>query len=121
MINKTIIVWIDSESELPKDNEKVLVIHDGELKTARFKKGISAEERERMRRGEIDNPSEQCWNLSYGYKFIKRSELIDAADEAWNNKKPYGWEIGSHTVFGQNIRYWSHFSKPILLLQEDEQ
>lgn len=116
MINKTIIVWIDSEFELPKDNEKVLIIHDGELKMARFKKGISAEEREKMRRGEIDNPSEQCWNLSNGYKVIKRSELISAADEAGNNKKPYGWEIKSRTVFGQNIRYWARFSNPFLLL-----
>lgn len=109
MNNKTIITWINSENELPKNNEKVLVIYSKEIKTAIFEKGISAEEREKMKNGEMPDFTEGGWCLSEGYKLYKRSAIIKSCDEFGNNMMPYCWRIDGHTVFGQNIKYWAFF------------
>lgn len=42
-----VVVWLNSDKELPSDNEKVLVVYGDEIKTATFEKGISVEEHDK--------------------------------------------------------------------------
>ena len=107
MMNKTVIIWFDCNKKLPNDNEKVLVIYSKEIKTAIFEKGISAEEREKMKNGEMPDFTECGWCLSEGYKLYKRSTIIKGCDEFGNNVKPYCWHIDGHLAFGQDIKYWA--------------
>lgn len=109
MNKKMVVVWLNSDKELPSDNEKVLVVYGDEIKTAIFEKGISAEEREKMKNGEMPDFTEGGWCLSEGYKLYKRSTIIKGCDEDGNNLRPYCWRIDGHTVFGQNIKYWAFF------------
>lgn len=99
--------WVSTEDRLPEDGQDVL-IYDGELGIAKFRRGISKEERERMKRGEFPDPEETGWTLADGYFKVKRSDSYGPADEGWNNLVPYYWKQtrGPMQWFGQNVKYW---------------
>lgn len=99
--------WISVEDRLPEENVAVL-IWSGSISIAKLEKGITMAEREAMKKGEIDDPESEGWNLYDGWFWIKRSDSIRACDEWGNNLKPYCWEavgsVGQH--FGQDVKYW---------------
>lgn len=83
MNNNMTINWLSCDKELPCDDD------DNEIKTATFEKGITAEEREKMERGEIPNTIEYGWCLSQGLFSNKRSDIIKSCDKFGNNLVPY--------------------------------
>lgn len=100
--------WIPvTDDSLPDEGEEALV-YDGCYRVAKIEKGISVNERERMKLGEIPDPEEWGWNTARGYFRVKRSEAYKACDEQGNNEKPYCWKAdnGRGTLFGQNVKYW---------------
>lgn len=99
--------WISVNDGLPEDGEAVL-IWVGKVQVARIYKGITEEEREKMKNGELPNPSETAWSSSTGYVSIKRSETYRRCDVFGNNSVPYCWESTSGPMkwFGQNVSYW---------------
>ena len=101
------IQWIETCIALPDADEKVLVIHCGEIKTATFKQGISQNGRERMKNGELPNTEDSYWDSLNGYHTVKRSDIYTSADEFGNNLVPYCWDICVHKIFGQEIKYWA--------------
>ena len=84
----TVQEWISVEDRLPEENEYVM-IWSGECQIARIEKGISEEQRNAMKRGELDDPYETGWTLSSGYFTLKRSQSYKACDEQGNNRVPY--------------------------------
>jgi hypothetical protein len=106
--------WIQvADDSLPDEGEEVLV-YDGCYRIAKIEKGISVNERERMKRGEIPDPEEWGWNVAEGYFRVRRSESYKACDEQGNNEKPYCWRAdnGRGTLFGQNVKYWMPLPEP---------
>ena len=99
--------WISVEDRLPEENVAVL-IWSGSISIAKLEKGITMAEREAMKRGEIDDPESEGWNLYSGWFWIKRSDSIRPCDEWGNNLKPYYWETvdGVGQYFGQDVKYW---------------
>lgn len=107
--------WISTKDELPNENEIVLVcVGDKDFYVAKIEKGISMEEREKMKRGEIDDPTHTGWNLSKGYFQVKRSDSYGRADEGGNNEVPYCWIVcrTSNSWFGQYVKYWARIEPP---------
>lgn len=105
--------WISVEDRLPEEKEYVM-IWCGECQIARIEKGISKEQREAMKRGELDDPCESGWTLSTGYFTLKRSQAYKACDEQGNNRVPYCWypNGGPMSWFGQNVTHWMPLPKP---------
>lgn len=106
--------WIPvTDDNLPDEGEEVLV-YDGCYRVGKIEKGISVNERERMKRGEIPDPEEWGWNVAEGYFRVRRSEAHRACDEQWNNEKPYCWRVdnGHGRLFGQDVKYWMPLFKP---------
>lgn len=106
--------WIPvTDNNLPDEGKEVLV-YDGCYRVAKIEKGISVNDRERMKRGEIPDPEEWGWNVAEGYFRVRRSEAHKACDEQGNNEKPYCWRAdnGRGTLFGQNVKYWMPLFKP---------
>mgnify|MGYP001616964946 CR=1 FL=1 len=113
--------WISVEKLLPPEGEFVLV-HltltnwgDGDrgvyYKTAKLEKGISLEDREKMKDGKLPDPDEigyvmpdgKCWEP----RIAKRSNRYRGADEYGNNKRPFQWvNHGPGNYFGQDVDYW---------------
>lgn len=104
--------WISVEDDLPNEGEDLL-IWIGSSKSARIRKGITEEERQKMRNGELSNPKNVYWCLSQGDTLIERSEIYTSADVHGNNLVPYCWELdGGNTLFGQHVKYWMHQPQP---------
>lgn len=104
--------WISVEDDLPKEGEDVQ-IWIGSTKSARIRKGITEEERQKMRNGELPNPQNVYWCISQGDTLIERSEIYTSADVHGNNLVPYCWELdGGNTLFGQYVKYWKHQPQP---------
>lgn len=104
--------WISVEDDLPNEGEDLL-IWIGSAKSARIRKGITEEERQKMRNGELPNPKNEYWCKSQGYTLIERSEIYTSADVHGNNLVPYCWELdGGNTLFGQRVKYWAHQPQP---------
>ena len=105
--------WISVEDRLPEEDVAVL-IWSGCISVAKLEKGITMAEREAMKRGEIDDPESEGWNLSNGWFMVKRSDSIRACDEWGNNLKPYCWAAvdGMVHYFGQNVKYWMPLPEP---------
>lgn len=101
------IEWFNTADKLPENEEKVLVILWGEIKTAKFAKGISQKEREQMNNGELPNPLESGWCIADGFMTFTRSRAYKAEDENGNNLMPYCWYIDGHNLFGQDIKWWA--------------
>ena len=62
----TVQEWISVDDRLPEENEYVM-IWCGECQIARIEKGRSEEQRNAMKRGELDDPYETGWTLASGY------------------------------------------------------
>jgi hypothetical protein len=80
----------------------------------KLKKGISKEERERMKSGEIEDPSSGPYYSAFGgADYCKRSSVVRAEDEDGNNLRPYNWEeFGLDSFFGQTITHWCELPMP---------
>ena len=109
----TVQEWISCEDRLPEENEYVM-IWCGECQSARIEKGISEEQRNAMKRGELDDPCETGWTLSSGYFTLKRSQSYKACDEQGNNRVPYCWYAngGPMKWFGQEVTHWAYLPQP---------
>ena len=116
---------INTKNRLPNDKEYVLVhlVKDNWIDkddplgnrywcVAKFVRGISEDEREKMKRGEIED------GVSIGLTCPtppgiwiehenKRSSVYRAEDEHANNLVPYCWEtFGPDSFWGQEVDYW---------------
>lgn len=99
--------WISVKEKLPEDGQ-IVIIYKGDVNVARFECGISMEERKKMEVGEVDDPVESVWSSSTGNRYVKRSKLIERADEFGNNKVPYFWVApkGPMQWNGQDVSHW---------------
>ena len=109
----TVQEWISVKDRLPEENEYVM-IWCGECQIARIEKGISEEQRNAMKRGELDDPCETGWTLSSGYVTLKRSQSYKACDEQGNKRVPYCWYAngGPMKWFGQEVTHWAYLPQP---------
>ena len=105
--------WISVKDRLPEENEYVM-IWCGECQIARIEKGISEEQRNAMKRGELDDPCETGWTLSSGYFTLKRSQAYKACDEQGNNRVPFCWYSNGGPLrwFGQEVTHWAYLPQP---------
>lgn len=99
--------WISVEERLPDDGENVL-IWVGKVESARIAKGISEEEREKMKNGELEDPIEYVWSYFDDIKTYKRSQGYRGCDVFGNNLVPYCWTATSGPMnwFGQDVTHW---------------
>lgn len=116
---------ISVKDRLPEPNSYVLIHltkdnwHDKDdpagkryWRVAKFIRGISEQDRERMRAGEIEDGEEigMIFQTPPGiWKEIKsrRSSVYKSEDEHGNNAVPYCWdEFGLSKHFGQEVDYW---------------
>lgn len=107
------IKWVKPEDYLPEEEKDVLIFDGSRMYVARVLKGISEEDRQKMKKGELPDPVSIVWSLSTGYKEIHRSMLYNSADVHGNNRVPYCWEAnaGQMKWFGQDVMYWSELPK----------
>ena len=105
------IEWISVKDKLPENNQRVLIWNGG-VDVATFKRGISEVEREKMKAGEIPDWEEEGRCGTMGYITLKRSSIYKAYDEWANNLPPYGWDVGFSVLFGQNVDYWANVNCP---------
>lgn len=105
--------WIKVSERLPEDNEVVLIWVGG-VQVARFLKGITEEERQKMKNGELPNPKSEYWCASAGYTWIERSSIYKSCDVQGNNLVPYSWEAdgGAMQWFGQKVSHWQKLPSP---------
>ena len=117
--------WISSDDQLPEERKYVLGIHNKgtwndsndqqhvNMVIVSLRKGISADNREKMKRGDMEDPSDSSWMGFGGPMTLKRSSVIEACDEGGNNKRPYNWEtFGPSSFFGQSITHWCQLPDP---------
>ena len=103
--------WIPCSERLPQNGQRVIGF-GGRIVIVTFEEGISQETREKMERGEIENPTEEVWCLSDGTQKFPRSKLYRRSDEWGNNKVPYCWDDSPMLYFGQDIIAWMPLPKP---------
>jgi len=112
--------WISTKEELPEEGKYVLARHNRgtwidpsdqdnvNCVVVKLVKGITEDDRELMRQGEMDNPESSGWCLSGGTTYTKRSQIYRGEDEHGNNLVPYNWEqFGPDSFFGQSITHWT--------------
>lgn len=91
--------WKDSED--PKGVYNVV---------AKLRMGLSKEDRERMKRGELPDPDYHGYIAPGGHwenVTSKRSDVTKAEDEAGNNLRAYNWSgFGNGDYWGQEVDYW---------------
>lgn len=105
--------WIPVTEALPIDGSLVIACSPyGGITIVNFRKGISQEDRTKMKNGEIDDPSEETWCLSEGYSKSKRSDLFKEEDEWGNNQKAYAWGYGPYHYSGQSFVAWMPLPEP---------
>jgi hypothetical protein len=119
--------WISTEDRLPQEGKYVLARHNKtnwkdhtdqnnvNCVVVKLVRGISKEQREKMKSEEIIDPEIEMINPSKDYEYVtfKRSDIIFPEDEYGNNEKPYKWEaFGSSGYNGQEITHWATI-KPI--------
>ena len=109
----TVQEWISVKDRLPEDGETVL-IWSGGCHVATIEKGITEEERRKMKSGEMPDPEETGWTLSTGYFTTKRSGTYTRADVFGNNKVPYCWNGVNSPMnwFGQDVTHWMPLPQP---------
>ena len=104
--------WIPTSERLPKNGQRVIA-WSGLVLIVTFIEGISQETREKMERGEIENPTEEVWCLADGTQKIPRSKLYQKGDEWNSNKVPYCWDDSPMTVYnGQDMIAWMPLPEP---------
>ena len=101
--------WIPVDTELPPEDQYVLVWHGG-YQIAKLVRGISKDERSKMRAGELDDPVEEVWSYNTGAELMKRSAIYKGCDEHGNNARPYCWYLNfnGNALFGQNVSHWAY-------------
>lgn len=102
--------WTSVKDHLPDDGQTVRIWADGEH-IATFRKGISEEDRRRMKSHEIDDPIELVWSASTGVVDLRRSDVYRAEDVFGNNLVPYAWEIEGKMMKGQEVTHWAQTSE----------
>lgn len=90
--------WINVKDGLPKHMEKVLAIVNGEMLVAHVVYGLSFEDREKMKNGEI--PSEMCGGwcgdpMVYSESPRWKIERYGDQTKHGNREKAYRWSSGS--------------------------
>lgn len=105
------IEWISVNEMLPEHGERVLIWNGG-VDVATFKKGITEEEREKMKSGQLEDLSEEIWCAMLGYVEHKRSDIRKPYDMWANNLVAYGWDVGGTVLFGQNVTHWAKYNTP---------
>ncbi len=104
--------WKSTErNEFPEPDQEVVVKYGSDIETAKFERGISEKEREKMKQGLLPDSIEHGWNLANGWVEYKRSNTYRGCDEHGNNKVPYCWIIHGNSVFGQYITEWAEMSE----------
>ena len=111
--------WINTKDRLPEQGKYVLARHNRgtwndtvdqanvNCVVVKLIRGISIEEREKMKNGELPQTLEKGWCLSQGYSETERSQVYKAEDEEGNNRVPYNWQMfGPDSFFGQTITHW---------------
>ena len=106
--------WISVKDRLPEEGESVLVFMGGEIDVARIEKGISKEQREKMKSGELPDKEEFAYIPGRPFFTVKRSDSIKGADEWGNNAVPYKWyaQSGPMQWFGQYVTHWMPLPEP---------
>lgn len=87
--------WISVSDKLPEEKEYVLIAMHDVIEVARIEKGISQEERRKMKSGEIPDAEEFGYEPGKPPFVVKRSDSIRAADQEGNNLVPYIWRARS--------------------------
>lgn len=105
--------WISVEDRLPEEG-KYVIVWVGSAQVARIEKGITEEERQKMKNGEIEDRIEYGWSQSTGFMPLKRSDLYKSCDVFGNNLVPYCWKAngGPMEWFGQNVTHWMPLPEP---------
>jgi hypothetical protein len=105
--------WIPVSERLPEEGECVL-IWCSICGVAKIYKGISEEEREAMKRGELPDPLESYWSLSSSWTMHKRSSVYVFGDVCGNNTVPYRWKAHGSPMqwFGQEVTHWMPLPEP---------
>ena len=105
--------WISVEERLPEEG-KYVIVWVGSVQVARIEKGITEEERQKMKNGEVEDRIEYGWSQSTGCIPLKRSNLYKACDVHGNNRVPYCWKAngGPMEWFGQNVTHWMPMPEP---------
>ena len=96
--------WISTKDKLPKEGKYVLARHNRgwydstdqanvNCVVVKLVRGISIEEREKMKNGELPQTLEKGWCLSQGYSETERSQVYKAEDEEGNTQVPYNWQM----------------------------
>lgn len=106
--------WISVKDKLPKENEYVLILMGSHVEVARIEKGISQEERNKMKSGELPDKEEFGYIPGRPIFTIKRSDAIKQADEWGNNTVPYKWyaQSGPMQWWGQCVTHWMPLPEP---------
>ena len=106
--------WISVSDKLPEEKEYVLIAMHDVIEVARIEKGISQEERRKMKSGEIPDAEEFGYEPGKPPFVVKRSDSIKAADQEGNNLVPYIWRARSGPMewFGQYVTHWMMLPKP---------
>ena len=106
--------WISVSDKLPEEKEYVLIAMHDVIEVARIEKGISQEERRKMKSGEIPDAKEFGYEPGKPPFVVKRSDSIKAADQEGNNLVPYIWRARSGPMewFGQYVTHWMPLPKP---------
>lgn len=99
--------WISVEDRLPEEGKYVLVFSDS-IQVARIEKGITEEQREKMKNGELPDLEEPCFAGNIGFRMLRRSNLYRSADVFGNNLVPYCWRVrgAPAELFGQRVSHW---------------
>ena len=104
--------WILCTDQLPPEDEYVLIyLGFGNYDIAKVELGISEEEREKMKLGELDDPIEYGMCAS-GIIKTKRRDAYKAADQGFNNAVSYCFRTKSGiNIFGQRVEAWCKLPK----------
>ena len=99
--------WISVDERLPDEGEYVLIFA-ASIHVARIEKGITEEQRAKMKNGELPDPEEMCFTGIEGFRMVRRSNLYRSADVFGNNLVPYCWKAhgGPMEWFGQRVSHW---------------
>jgi len=119
--------WISVKDRLPEEGKYVLAKHNRgtwhdsddqanvNCVVVKLIKGLSIEEREKMKKGLIPTIYEEYYVGGFVIRSTPRWNVYTSDDEHGNNETPYGWhQYGPDHFFGQSITHWM----PIPLLEE---
>ena len=121
-------IWYSVKQVLPEDGQWVLVHYarnnwgdqpEPYIQNAQFVRGISLEEREQMKRGELPDPQEGGYTYPDGngahpvLSYHKRSDSWHGEDEGFNNERSFHWvQHGPGSLFGQDVDFWMPLPQP---------